>query len=242
MKTQQTFRSGNRAFLSVILSGALVSACASAGTKPGDMTAAKHQAAAHAAEEEGGRHERRYDSAASAQAPCSPYDRELCSTPTSFWNPTEGHSQEGAQYRRFASKHTAASEALLAAEARACAGIPVAERDASPFRTRQDIDRVETIDKEGLGGGRLLGARIVLRSRAGASAEHLQHVIDCHLARWAVTGAADSAVPSCPLAHKDVTAKVSAAHTGFAVEIVAKDEQTAAMVIANARALVGGRK
>lgn len=216
----------------------LVVGCASAGTKPADMTAARHEAAALTAEREGGRHDRQYDPNASAQAPCPPYGRELCSTPTSVWNPTEGHSQDGAQFRRLASKHRAASEALLASEERACAGVPVAEREASPFRRREDIDRVETIDKDALGPGGLIGARILLRERGRANAQELQRAIDCHMAHWASTGAPDSSLPLCPLALQGITAKVRSAGNGLAVEIVAKNERTAMTVIAHARTLV----
>jgi hypothetical protein len=238
MKTHELFRSGSRTF-SAALAGALLASCASAGTRPSDMTAARHQAAAASAETEGGRHDRQYDPAAIAQAPCAPSQREACSTPTSYWNPTEGHSQEGAQYQELAAKHRAASQALETAEARACGGVPVAERGESPFRARGQIERVDAIKKEvAVGSGGLRGARLVLRPRPGMSAERLQRAIDCHLARWAATGAGDPAVAHCPLALKGVRAQVKPSGDGLAVEITANDEQTAATVMANARALL----
>lgn len=230
----------SRAFVLKVVALPLLSGCASAGTKPGDMTAARHEAAAVAAEEEGARHDRQYDPNARTQAPCSPYARELCSTPESFWNPTEAHGQQGTQYRRFAAKHRAASEALRAAEARACAGISDIEREASPFR-RRDIERVEAIEEKTLGRDAVRGARVVLRDQAGASRDELQRLIDCHLAHWAVTGAQDPAVPSCPLALEGVTVEVKNREKSIAVEILAQDPRTAATVIANARALVPAR-
>lgn len=231
----------SRSFLPMVVALPFVVGCASAGTKPGDMTAARHEAAAVAAGKEGAGHDRQYDPDASAQAPCSPYDQSLCSTPNSYWNPTEPHREQGTQYRRLAAKHHAAAETLRAAEATACAGIPEAERQASPFRRREDIARVETVEQRRLGRAARLGARVVLREQAAPSPEHhqrLQRSIDCHLAHWAATGAEDSAVPLCPLALKGVTAEVKIAGSSLAVEILAEDEQTAATVIANARALL----
>lgn len=233
-----------RTLVPMVVAISFVFGCASAGTKPGDMTAPRHEAAAVAADKQGVGHDRQYDPNASAQGPCSPYDQSLCLTPSSCWNPTEPHREQGTQYRRLAEKHRAAAETLRAAEANACAGVPEVERRASPFRRREDIERVETMETRNLGRVARLGARVVLREEAGASPEQLrrlQDLIDCHLAHRTATGAEDSALPMCPLAVKGVTAEVKAAGRNLVVEILAKDEETGATVIANAQTLVADR-
>jgi hypothetical protein len=164
--------------------GASVVSCASSGTNPGDMTAPQHQASAAAATTEAQGHEARYDPSAESPAHCAPYGIGDCAP---YWssvtNPTARHLKEAQRYRELAARHRAASAALREAEARSCAGVPAEDRDISPFYHREDIDRVERIQKESFGPGGLLGARVVFRAKPGLTAEWLQRVMDCHLAR-----------------------------------------------------------
>jgi hypothetical protein len=72
------------------------------------------------------------------------------------------------------------------------------------------------------------------------TAEWLQRVIDCHLARAAAAGYQMPEMTYCPLTLKGVTAKVTSVGDGFAVDIKAQDPGTVNLVIARAEALVSG--
>lgn len=210
-------------------------ACASSGTRPSDMTGAEHEAHAAAERKESTQHARQYDPNALT---CPPYVPGECSP---YWrsatNPTERHAEEAVKHRQLAEKHRAASAVLRDAEASACQGIPAADRDMSPFNHREDIVRVERIEREVLGPGGLRGARVIFRAQPGMTAESLQRLVDCHVARWAALGIDDPDVAYCPLALNGVSAKVKSVVGGFAVEIVAKDEKTAGAVVGRAQAL-----
>jgi len=174
-------------------------------------------------------------------------------------NPTAQHRKDAEYHRKLADKHRAASEALRDAEQRFCAGIPEADRDLSPFYHREDITAVEglkwettsnghsvyapkvvqvqPIEKEVLGTD-LLGARITFRAVRGMTGEWLQRVVDCHLARNAVVGAAsDQTMSFCPLAVPHVTAKVTSTGTGFAVDVTSEIGDSALQVVKRAREL-----
>jgi hypothetical protein len=60
--------------------------------------------------------------------------------------------------------------ATARAEARACQGIPAADRDTSPFARSEDIERVEPL-LEGPRGGHTVGARVVFRALPAMTAE-----------------------------------------------------------------------
>jgi hypothetical protein len=170
--------------LLTLAGSSIAMACASSGTRPADMTGPQHEASAAAATTEAQRHEGRYDPRAEAPAQCAPYGVGDC---VPYWssvtNPTAHHLDDAKRHREIAAKHRAASAALREAEARSCAGVPAEDRDISPFYHREDIDRVERIQKESFGPGGLLGARLVFRAKPGLTAEWLQRVMDCHLAR-----------------------------------------------------------
>src|SRR5699024_11191603 len=116
------------------------------------------------------------------------------------------HRKDAERHRKLAEKHRAASKALVDAEQRFCSGIPEADRDTSPFYHREDLRAVQglknapdasdvysggatsaveiqQIEKEVVGPGGLQGARVTFRAVPGMTAEWLQRVVDCHLAR-----------------------------------------------------------
>jgi hypothetical protein len=162
---------------------------------------------------------------------------------TSVTNPTAEHLDEAKKHQKMAADHRAASLALRDAEARACIGIPDEDRDMSPFEHREDIGSVEPLNEgtgsfKGDSSQRAVGAIIVFRAVPGMSAQWLQRVVDCHLARNAALGHDVPEMPYCPLVPKNVSAKVSATDTGFAVAIRSDDSQTAQEVLRRARALV----
>src|SRR5688572_16311610 len=169
-----------------------VPACgAAAGTKPHDLSVAEHRAAAARESTEGSGHAAQYDAsaerprkrcltplstppgsppytpsggtAAAGYAPAAQYPTNpIC------WmenvNPTAEHDEVAREHHRLAAQHRSASQALQAAEARACAGIAEDDRDISPFAHRGDIRSVSPLAEEvvSYGGtkktGRIIGA------------------------------------------------------------------------------------
>jgi hypothetical protein len=236
------------------LVGIVFAACASStpGTQPHDMSEAAHeqQAAAHA--QEAAAHAAQVDADARALGErCRAARRGEASTPpglvcwTSVVNPTDVHRQQAEEHRRLAEAHRAASASLRAAEARACAGISPADRDASPFERVEDIASVAPY-REDRGTPRsprlrTAGAIVTFRAVPGMTAEWLQRLVDCHLARNAALGHQVPEMPACPLVPKGVTARVESTGDGFAVIVRADDEATAREVLARAERLVAPR-
>jgi hypothetical protein len=83
-----------------------------------------------------------------------------------------------------------------------------------------------------------MGAIITFRAVKGMTAQWLQRVVDCHLARNAALGHELPEMAYCPLVPKDVSAHVSATDTGFAVAVRSDDATTAAEILGRARSLV----
>jgi hypothetical protein len=146
------------------------------------------------------------------------------------------------QLRRAAADHRAASQALRDAEAQACAGLSENDRDISPFTHRQDIASVEPLYSNVISGkgqnARLQGAVVTFRAVPGMTAQRLQRLVDCHLARNAALGHQVPEMPYCPLVPKGVTATVTTSSTGFAVAVQSDDVDTANEVLRRARILV----
>lgn len=211
-------------------------ACASTpGAQPHQMSAAQHEAAAAVAERQ----------AAEQKAP-----EEHCSVvgnnwvAGACWTDTSGTTRERAeQLRKAAADHRAASQALRDAEARACAGLAPADRDVSPFAHRDDIAGVEPLYTGVVSGKslytRLRGATITFRAVPGMSAEWLQRIVDCHIARNAVLGHDAPDMSFCPLQPNGVTAQVTPTAGGFAVAVMSDDPDAAREVLRRAQALVG---
>jgi hypothetical protein len=115
------------------------------------------------------------------------------------------------------------------------------DRDMSPFDHREDITSVVALTTSG--GGiltskpRTLGAVVTFRAVPGMTAEWLQRVVDCHLARNASLGNDVPEMPSCPLVPKGVAARVASTGDGFAVSIQAEDSKTAQEVLSRAQQL-----
>jgi hypothetical protein len=211
------------------------------GAQPHDMGAAQHEAMARKADEGAALQQARYDPKADVTTQrCNPRST-TCWTSTS--NPTAEHLAEAEKYRRMAADHRAASQALRDAEARACVGLSDDDRDRSPFTHREDIASAEPLYATLSSGkgprSRLEGASITFRAVPGMTAEWLQRVVDCHLARNAVLGHDSTDMPNCPLVPKNVTARVSGSGDGFTVAVRSDDSETANEVLRRARALVG---
>ena len=251
--------------LSSMFGGTLLAGCASSGTEPHAMTAGQHDTKAGSEEKAAAEHQGQYNrslsdaptaSSAGTSSACISYERSNCNVRwRSEENPTEQHRKDAELHRKLAEKHRAASQTLREAEQRFCSGIPVADRDLSPFYHREDITRidavkevptgneypatfveVQAIEKEVLGPGGLLGARITFRAVQGMTAEWLQRVVDCHLARNEVVGAMED-MSFCPLAVPHATAVVSSTGSGFSVDVTADRQDDALEIVRRARSL-----
>ncbi len=138
--------------------------------------------------------------------------------------------------------HPAASQALRDAEVRACSGLSDDDRNISPFDHRRDIESVRPALGEKLWDERgtppePVGAVVTFRAVPGVTAEWLQRVVDCHIARNDALGNDLPEMPSCPLVPKGITATVSSSGDGFAVRIESQDASTAREVLRRAEML-----
>ena len=235
---------------------AFVIACATAtpGANPHDMSAAAHEgegethgalAQQHAGQYRPDAGVERLRCTPSGGRP-GPYGSAVLAEPicwTSVDNPTAAHLDEAEKHRRHAADHRAASAALREAEARACGGVSEADRDMSPFEHREDIVRVaplalpEADARARTPAERLLGAVVKFRAVPGLTAEWLQRIVDCHLARNAALGHVVPEMPDCPLVPRGVAARVLPAADGFAVEVRASDPAGAREALARAQRL-----
>lgn len=239
--------------LNVFIAGACASlafACArqTPGANPHDMSAAQHEAMARQEHAEAEAHSARYDPNAEKSRSRCPGGGAAAAGPaadacwTSTTNPTKEHLEHAEEHRKRAADHRAASQALRDAEARACVGIPDADRDESPFDHREDIASVTELYSPLSGGKnptrRFEGATVVFRAVPGMTAQWLQRVIDCHLARNAALGHEVPEMAYCPLVPKGVTASVTPTQSGFAVALKSDDMDVAREVLRRAKSLV----
>jgi hypothetical protein len=233
----------SRALATVFVS-TLLAACGASGTRPHDMSVVHHEEAAGAEDTVAAAHAAEYDASASGPLRCGATGASVAlGSPcwTSDVNPTEAHRAEAARHRAAAAAHRAAAEALRAAEAAECAGLSEAERDQSPFSHREDIASVAALTEEVVMGRtrttRVVGARIVLRAVPGLTAEWIQRVLECHLARNASLGHDVPEMAYCPLVPAGVTVAVRSAGDGFAIDIRAARDEAITEVVRRARAV-----
>jgi hypothetical protein len=229
----------NRSSLFAITS--LVLACAgNSGTKPHDASAAKHETMAQQEERAAEGHGAGLDQKATAKHPGQCGRDAACWTSSA--SPTDADRQEAQRHRELAAKHRAASAALVTAEQQACVGLSEDDRDISPFYHRADIASVSVLEEPVKGLGRqspikTTGAVIEFRAVPGMSAEWLQRVVDCHIARAGVMGHDMPEMDYCPLVLKGVKATVSSTGNGFAVKVTSDDADTVKEIIRRAQAL-----
>ena len=218
---------------------ALMLACAAdPGTQPHDMSQAQHEAMANQEDTTASGHADQHDPNATATTTQCP-GKGGCWT--SISNPTAQHSEDAKKHHDLAAKHRAAATALSSAEASACVGISDDDRDISPFEHREDIESVSPFVEEMKSGKSVtkkeVGSTIVFRAVPGMTAEWLQRVVDCHLARAAAVGHDMPEMSYCPLELKGVKAKVTSTGSGFAVNVSGEDAATVAEIQKRANAL-----
>ena len=216
------------------------------GTLPHEASAAQHETMAADSEHEATLHSGEYRPGANVtQQRCNPGGLTGNFEPcwSSVVNPTEEHRREAQRLQAIAAQHRAASQMLRDAEAHACAGIPQADRDISPFARREDIVSVEVLTETPVSRPtpRTEGAVVVFRAVPGLTSEWLQRLVDCHLARNAALGHDLSEMPYCPLVPKDVTAQVTPVRAGLAVTVRSDDPESALEIAHRAKELVRGR-
>jgi hypothetical protein len=202
------------------------------------MSAAQHEAAARREQEQGAGHTAQHDpSAREARRKCSGGKGKICWTETV--NPTAGHIKTAQDHQQLAAQHRAASQALRDAEASACAGLSDEDRDTSPFAHTADIRSVAQLEQRSASYADTNaadgGATVVFRATPGLTAEWMQRIVNCHLARNAAVGHDMPEMPYCPLILRDVRAR--SVGDGFAVDVTSKDPATAAEIWRRAQQL-----
>lgn len=218
--------------LGVVALTLLACSPATPGAKPSDMSASDHARAA-------AEHDR--------AATFPPAGTETCSggrvvDPTvsgACW--TQGDDQTEA-HRRMAADHRAASAALREAEAKACVGVGPNDRDESPLAHRADLLGVEPLlSRTSSSRGPTAhtdGVTIFIRAVPGLTAEYLQRLVSCHLARNASMGFAMDEMSFCPLAVKGASATVASAAGGFRVDVRGDGDAATKEILLRANALV----
>ncbi len=224
---------------------ASIAACGAApGTRPHDMSVARHEAGARTEDESADVHAAEYDATASAPLRCGASAASVAlGSPcwTADVNPTEVHRADARRHREAAAAHRAAAGALRTAEAADCVGISEADRDQSPFSHREDIVSVAELTEDAATdrriAGRAVGARIVVRAVPGLAAETLERILACHIARNAALGPDVPELADCPLVPAGVTVEAHPSDEGLVVDVRAADGASAAEVVSRARAL-----
>jgi hypothetical protein len=215
----------------LFVAAALLLDCATT-VRPEETTVAGHEALAAQQEKE----------AAELSMECdrsTPAAGNVCWT--SAVHPSAVALRRAAEYRRMAVEHRAAAASLRDAEQQACVGISERDRDMSPFAHREDIASAEPLSVPILSqkgsSRRLVGATIVFRAVPGMTAEWLQRVVDCHLARNAAVGWNMPEMSYCPVAVKGATASVASTGNGFAVSVRSDELAVASEIAKRATAL-----
>lgn len=219
--------------LRIGIAAAVLSACSPAtpGAKPTDMSANDHARAA-------AEHDRTADVTPTGTETCSSGRVVDASLSGACW--TRAADQAEA-HRRMAADHRAASAALRDSEAKACAGVGPNDRDESPFGHPDDLVGVEplvsTTSSSKGSTAHTDGATITIRAVPGLTAEYLQRVVSCHLARNASMGFAMDEMSFCPLAVKGASAIVSSGSGSFRVDIRGDGDAATKEILRRANAL-----
>ncbi|MFO0617569.1 MAG: hypothetical protein U0414_33555 [Polyangiaceae bacterium] len=221
----------------------LCAACATElpGTHPTDMSVEAHERMAAKADGLAKAQEARRDVwGENERTRCGGRSRtEPC------WHSAAMATPEYSRYRKLAAEHREAAQALRDAEASACANIAEEDRDVSPFADRTEIVAASDLTVEERPGDpsskTLRGASITVQAVPGLSAEYLERVVSCHLARNASMGFAMGEMEFDPLAVKGASATVAPVDGGFRVDIQGNDRDAITEIAKRADALVASR-
>ncbi len=146
---------------------------------------------------------------------------------------------QAADQREAAAEHRLTSQALRSAELLACAGIGEADLADSPFAHVEDIVDVQLVQIVRPDRTReTRGARVRFHELDGLSADWLQHLVDCHIARDDAMGHDVPEMSYCPLVPRGARATVTTVPHGFVVDIQSDDPRGGAEIGRRALALV----
>lgn len=226
-----------RTLPSLVLVALFLSACGSSRVDPHSASVAEHESEAATEERVAHEHMLEYDPDASqlekhcGGSPSASYATTPCWS--EMTNPTQKHFDEAMEHARRAERHRAAARALRDAEARACEGVAMADRDISPFHHVADIVRVTIVGPPDAPEG----ADVVFAKRPGLGADALRRIVDCHLARNAALGHEVPEMPYCPLVPKNVMAVVADVDDGVVVRLRGADPEATKLIVQRAKAL-----
>jgi hypothetical protein len=147
---------------------------------------------------------------------------------------------KAAELRDAAARHRLISKELRDAEARACGGIAEADVVRSPFAHRTDIVDVEVVHGAAEAGRPppVLGARVRFHHVGGLTAERLQHLVDCHIARNDALGNDVPEMSFDPLVPPGARATVIEIPHGYIVDVRSDDPVAAREIARRALALL----
>ncbi|HZA14551.1 MAG TPA: hypothetical protein VE618_08640 [Myxococcaceae bacterium] len=129
---------------------------------------------------------------------------------------------------------------LAEAEAQACAGLSDDELKNGPFARPAEIASVRPLLVEAFPRDdnpptyELGGAVVKVRASPGLTAEWLQRLVDCDLARSAAMAVSAAEPPTSPFAFRGASAYVHSTGDGFAIEISSNEPRVAREILASA--------
>jgi hypothetical protein len=217
------------------------------GIQPEEASAAGHLAAAEREEGRLLQHEKLYDPKATQSVRrCDPEHAEQHPGAPVCWvetiNPTAIHLAEMNVHCTRAAYHRKAARDLRAAQEDACAGVSADSRAASPLDRRGNVLGVSPLEEpadQTQGKRQLVGATILLRRVPDLTAEKLQRILNCHLARSATSGygLTTTEADRSPLSESGARVTVREFSSGFAVDVRADDPFAAQAILLRAQKL-----
>ena len=214
--------------LTTLSFAALLTSCASSGTKPDDMSAQEHRAAAEKERQEAAKHAQQYDPKATGTRPIDPSHANHggAELGDAFWdeetyNPTASHKAVADKHEKLAEAHEKAAAALESFEEATCKSFPPATRKVCPLNGT--VTRAEEID----GGVRLFFAPSV---PIDAVVAHVK----CHFGFARVNGY--DGMSGCPLYVKGVQVKAGE----HSIDLLGADDATVSEIRARLASHVQG--
>lgn len=147
---------------------------------------------------------------------------------------------QAQELRKAAARHRLISRELREAEARACTGIAEDDVVRSPFAHPADIVGVEVVHGPAEPGRPtpVLGARVRFHHVGGLTAELLQRIVDCHIARNDALGNDVPEMSYDPLVPAGARATVIEVPHGYVVDVRSDDAAAAREIARRALALI----
>lgn len=157
-----------------------------------------------------------------------------CATPgtgkhemTAAGHESAAAAEERAGAAKRAAEHENAANQLREDERRACASLPLVERETSPLAGLSVVE-VQPLTQtlivgDGLFREVITGASVVVRGEPNLAAGQLQRLLACHIAHAELGEATASVMRKCPLAVPGVYASVRPFGPGYEIEIIARE-------------------